>query len=122
MTTHGELDHTIVHCSDRSRSSRFLSDILGMPPPERYGPFAVVALDGRVSLDYLETAGLIAPQHYASLIREGEFDAVLDPIGQQGQYGADPGRQRSHQFNHYDGEAFNLPTLRPPSGGSDRAL
>jgi hypothetical protein len=45
MTT--QLNHTIVHSSDRAKSARFLAEILGRPAPVRFGPFEVVDLGGR---------------------------------------------------------------------------
>jgi catechol 2,3-dioxygenase-like lactoylglutathione lyase family enzyme len=37
-----QLNHTIVRCRDKQRSAAFLTEILGLPGPERYGPFLVV--------------------------------------------------------------------------------
>ncbi|MFL6070395.1 MAG: VOC family protein, partial [Actinomycetes bacterium] len=57
-----DLNHTIVYCRDKKSSSGFLAEILGLPEPSRYGPFAVVEVSNRVSLDFLE--GDVHPQHY----------------------------------------------------------
>jgi len=69
------LNHTIVWSSDQTKSSRFFSDMLGLPPPNRYGNFDVVTLDNGVSLDFARSEGLIQSQHYAFLIGEGRPDA-----------------------------------------------
>jgi catechol 2,3-dioxygenase-like lactoylglutathione lyase family enzyme len=65
-----QLNHTIVWCRDKARSAAFLAEILGRPAPMRFGPFQVVELDNGVSLDFHDTDGDIAPQHYAFLIAQ----------------------------------------------------
>ena len=65
-----QLNHTIVWCRDKARSATFLAEILGRPAPTRFGPFQVVELDNGVSLDFHDTDGEVAPQHYAFLIDE----------------------------------------------------
>jgi hypothetical protein len=37
-----ELNHTIVHATDKHASARFLADVLGLAEPTTYGPFVVV--------------------------------------------------------------------------------
>ena len=99
-----ELNHTIVWCRDQARSSRFLAEILGRPAPTRYGPFHVVEVDNGVSLDFHETDGGIAPQHYAFLIDEGQFDSIFGRITARGlDYWADPARQKPGEINRRDG-------------------
>ena len=72
-----QLNHTIVWCRDKQKSATFLAEILGLPPPTCFGPFLVVALGNDVSLDFHETDGEIAFQHYAFLVGEDEFDQVF---------------------------------------------
>lgn len=99
-----QLNHVIVYCSDRSRSSNFLTDILGRPAAERYGPFHVVHLDNDISLDYFQTDEDISPQHYAFLITEDEFDAAFERIKAKGRkFWADPGQTREGRINRNDG-------------------
>ena len=74
------LNHTIVSCRDQQRSAAFLSGILGLPPATRFGPFLVVAADNDVSLDFAESSGPIAAQHYAFLVGDEEFDAAFGRI------------------------------------------
>ena len=98
------LNHTIVWCRDRRKSASFLADILGRPAPVRFGPFLVVELDNGVSLDFHETGGDIAAQHYAFLIGEDEFDAVFARIEQRSiQHWAAPGQQEPGRINRHDG-------------------
>ena len=98
------LNHTIVSCRDQQRSAAFLSGILGLPPATRFGPFLVVATDNDVSLDFAESSGPIAAQHYAFLVGDEEFDAAFGRIRDQGlTYWADPGRRQRGVINHRDG-------------------
>jgi catechol 2,3-dioxygenase-like lactoylglutathione lyase family enzyme len=64
----------------------------------------VVELGNGVSLDYYETDGEIAPQHYAFLVGEDDFDAIFGRI-RTGilPYWADPGKNRAGLINHNDG-------------------
>jgi catechol 2,3-dioxygenase-like lactoylglutathione lyase family enzyme len=90
-----QLNHTIVWCSDKQKSTRFLMDILGLPSPIEFGQMLVVQLENGVSLDFFESAGAISSQHYAFLMSEDEFDQVYARIRDGGlQYWADPGKQR----------------------------
>jgi catechol 2,3-dioxygenase-like lactoylglutathione lyase family enzyme len=95
------LNHTIVWCTDQRRSATFLAEMLGRPAPVRFGPFLVVELDNDVSMDFHDTDGEIARQHYAFLIGEDEFDTIFGRIRARGlQYWADPGRTRPGEINH----------------------
>jgi catechol 2,3-dioxygenase-like lactoylglutathione lyase family enzyme len=99
-----QLNHTIVSCRDQHRSASFLSEILGLPPASRFGRFLVVQADNGVSLDFAETSGDIAAQHYAFLVGEEEFDAAFARIrGREVPYWADPGRSRPATINNRDG-------------------
>ena len=69
-----------------------------------FGHFDVVKLDNGVSLDFADADGAIRPQHYAFLISEAEFDAVLGRIKDRGLgYWADPRGSRPGEINHTDG-------------------
>jgi catechol 2,3-dioxygenase-like lactoylglutathione lyase family enzyme len=99
-----QLNHTIVSCRDQERSAAFLTGILGLPPATRFGHFHVVEADNGVSLDYSQTDGDIAAQHYAFLVGEDEFDASFARIKDRGlPYWADPGRSRRDEINTRDG-------------------
>lgn len=99
-----QLNHTIVHARDSQASAAFLAEILGLPPPGRFGPFHVVEVANGVSLDFLDNPDTIDPQHYAFLISEAEFDQIFGRIRARGlAYWADPYRTRPGQINHGDG-------------------
>jgi catechol 2,3-dioxygenase-like lactoylglutathione lyase family enzyme len=98
-----ELNHTIVHASDKQASATFLAEILGRPEPTPYGPFLVVQVDNDVSLDFLEVTD-IRPQHYAFLVDEADFDVIFGRIrDRELPYWADPHHHRPDEINTNDG-------------------
>ena len=104
MTVSVQLNHTIVSCRDQQRSAAFLTGILGLPAATRFGHFLVVEADNGVSLDFAETDQKIAPQHYAFLVGEEEFDAAFGRIREQDlAYWADPGKTRRGEVSDRDG-------------------
>ncbi|HVM08391.1 MAG TPA: VOC family protein [Acidimicrobiales bacterium] len=120
-----ELNHTIVACTDKDRSARFLAEMFGLGEPETFGPFRVVEVANGVSLDF-DVRDEIVPQHYAFLVTEDEFDQVLGRIEERGlDHWADPGRSRPG-INHNDGgrgvyfedpDGHLLEALTVPYGG-----
>jgi catechol 2,3-dioxygenase-like lactoylglutathione lyase family enzyme len=58
-----QLNHTIVWCADQAASSAFLARILGLPAPRAFFHFLVVDLDNGVSLDFMQKAGPVKPNH-----------------------------------------------------------
>ncbi|MEV5414149.1 VOC family protein [Thermopolyspora sp. NPDC052614] len=99
-----QLNHTIVHATDKRRSARFLADLLGLDEPQPYGPFMVVQCANGVSLDFMEVPGSIRPQHYAFLVTEKEFDDIFGRIRElRLPYWADPGKHRPGEYNTNDG-------------------
>ncbi len=100
-----ELNHTIVHARDKRESANFLSEVLGLPPPEPFmGYFLVVRTGNGVSLDFIETAEKFDPQHYAFLVGEEEFDAIFGRIKARGlTFWADPMKKQAGVINTHDG-------------------
>lgn len=119
-----QLNHTIVAARDKLAAAHFVTEVLGLPEPVPFGPFAVVATANGVSLDFMD-ATEVTSQHYAFLISEDEFDAVATRLRDRGvpTY-ADPGhRQEGH--NTHDGgrgmyfdspDGHNLEVLTRPYG------
>ena len=98
------LNHTIVYARDSKASAAFLAEILGLPAPGHWGPFEVVATENGTNLDYLEAGDDIAPQHYAFLVSESEFDTIFSRIkARKLSYWADPGQTKQGEINHHDG-------------------
>lgn len=99
-----ELNHTIVWCRDKMRSSAFLADILGLPPAQPFLHFLVVRVGNGVSLDFMEKEGEIARQHYAFLVSDAEFDHGFARIQALGiSYWADPAREHAGEINRHWG-------------------
>jgi catechol 2,3-dioxygenase-like lactoylglutathione lyase family enzyme len=97
-------NHTIVWSNDSKASATFLADILGLPPPRKWGPFHIVATANGVNLDFMDRQGEILSRHFAFLVNETEFDEILQRVRQQGlTYWADPQRSKPAQINHHDG-------------------
>jgi catechol 2,3-dioxygenase-like lactoylglutathione lyase family enzyme len=98
-----QLNHTIVWSRDSRAAARFLAEILGLPKPTTWGPFEIVLTDNGVSVDFAEADGEIAPQHYAFLVSETDFDEIFGRIRDRGlDYWADPGRKRKGEINTRD--------------------
>ena len=99
-----QLNHTIVAAHDKDASARFLADLLGLEVAPEFGPFTPVEIPNGVTLDYMATTGSIAPQHYAFLVSEDDFDAIFARIRAAGlTYWADPYHRRPGEINHNDG-------------------
>jgi catechol 2,3-dioxygenase-like lactoylglutathione lyase family enzyme len=123
-----QLNHTIVWCRDKLRSSAMLVRILGCSPALPFYNFMVVTLANKVSLDFLETSGPITVQHYAFLIDESDFDATFSRIRAEGlSYWADPSKARRNEINTNDGgrgvyfedsDGHMLEVITRPYGGT----
>lgn len=99
-----QLNHTIVWCSDQQRSAAFLADIFGLPAPTMFSHFHVVQAANGVSLDFAQQEGRIARQHYAFLVSETEFDAIMERIKSRGlDFWADPTMTRAGEINRLFG-------------------
>ena len=99
-----QLNHTIVWCKDKQKSSAFMAEMLGMPEPVPFLHFMVIAMENGVSLDFMEKEGTVSPQHYAFLVSDAEFDAGMAKIAEKGlTYWPDPARSRPGEINHHWG-------------------
>ncbi|GGY61033.1 VOC family protein [Streptomyces omiyaensis] len=95
-----QLDHTVVHSTDRSASAHFLAGILGLEVGAPFGPFLPVDLANGVTLDFLQTSGPVREQHYAFLVRDEDFDAMIGRLEAAGvTYYADPNHRHPHEVN-----------------------
>ena len=125
------LNHTIIWCRDKQASSSFLAEMLDRPPPRRFFHFLVVDLDNEVSLDFMEKEGEVARQHYAFLIGEDDFGAVLGRIRERGlEHWADPARTQPGEINRHfggrgvyfeDPDGHLLEVITCPYGSEDEA-
>jgi catechol 2,3-dioxygenase-like lactoylglutathione lyase family enzyme len=122
-----ELNHTIVAAREKKAAAGFFARILGLEVGAPLGPFVPVGTGNGVTLDFMDTdADEIAPQHYAFLVSDGEFDAIFGRIREAGiAFYADPAHQEAGRINHRDGgrgayfddpNGHNLEILTRPYG------
>ncbi|MDN5852838.1 MAG: VOC family protein [Actinomycetia bacterium] len=98
------LNHTIVNVTDRDGAARHVAELLGLPEPTEFGPFAVVEVANGVSLDFMSQRSAVTPQHYAFLVSEEEFDQIHGRVRASGiDWWADPGHNRPGEINTNDG-------------------
>jgi len=96
------LNHTIVFVKDKKASSKFLTDLFGLPPAKPFGLFLAVQV-GEVTLDFDEVDE-VSPGHYAFLVSESEFDTIFNRIRERKlPYWADPFKHKPGEFNRHDG-------------------
>jgi catechol 2,3-dioxygenase-like lactoylglutathione lyase family enzyme len=99
-----DLNHTILRARHSEQSARFLAEMLGLPAPRRWGPFQMVTTDNGANLDYMDADDDIAPQHYAFLVGDDEFDTIFGRIRERAlPHWADPGRTQPAEVNRHDG-------------------
>ncbi len=101
-----QLNHTVVHATDRQLSAEFIAVVLGLKPGAPFGPFLPVDLGNNVTLDYYEQRDgeQIQPQHYAFLVPDDQFDTMiarLDAIAVA--YYADPNHTEPGRINRLFG-------------------
>ena len=98
-----DFNHTIVWARNSEASAKFLTDVLGLHLPKRWGPFVVVTTDNGANRDFMDAEGEIAPD-YAFLVSELEFDEIFGRIRERSlPYWADPAQTRAGEINHNDG-------------------
>ncbi|GGW97565.1 VOC family protein [Streptomyces lomondensis] len=100
-TAVAHLNHTAVYASDRWLSAEFLAAVLGLEVGAPFGPFLPVDLGNGVTLDYYEKRDEpIQSQHYAFLVPEERFDAMITRLEALGvTYYADPSHTEPGRVN-----------------------
>jgi catechol 2,3-dioxygenase-like lactoylglutathione lyase family enzyme len=102
------LDHTIVPSHDSERAARFFASMFGLQYEGPWGHFAPVKVnDGTLSLDF-DTRESFERHHYAFLVKDEEFDAILGRVKAAGRkFGSGPGSQEDMEINHlHTGRGF----------------
>lgn len=103
MSDHGtdvRFDHTIIPARDKQRSARFFTWVFGLPEPAEAGFFLEVRLsDGRI-FEFAEPPVEFPGQHFAFLVDDETFDAVMGRLRSEGvEYWADPQMRRPGEIN-----------------------
>ncbi len=97
-------NHTIVLSRSREKSARFLAGILGLKVGEPAGPFLPVTTANGVTLDFATVDHEIPVQHYAFLVSEDDFGAILARLVEaRVPIQADPHGRRPGHINRDDG-------------------
>ena len=110
------LDHMIVFARDRDASAAYLAEMLGTPEPTKAGHFTQVQIDHGLTVDFMNTSGNVATQHYAFLVSDAQFDAAFARIRERNQtYWADPYRRRPMEINALASDG-RLVYFEDPSG------
>jgi catechol 2,3-dioxygenase-like lactoylglutathione lyase family enzyme len=106
------LDHLIVRSREKRASAAFLAEMLGLPPPNAVGPggrFHAIRLASGTSLDFADAGELFEPQHYAFVVTDPEFDALLARI-------------RERRMPHWADPQQTQPDQVADRGGGSRAV
>lgn len=97
-------DHTIVPAIDKRTSAEFFAEIFGLAAPTQAGAFLQVRLsDGRI-FDFAEPGIDFPGQHFAFLVDDATFDAVVERLRAWGvDHWADPQGRHPGEINHNHG-------------------
>lgn len=96
--------HLIIHATDPHHTAGYLAEILGAAPPFTDGFFRTIVLDDEVVLNVAPASDELTPQHYAFLVDDTQFDAVLTRfVTEATEYWADPRRSRPGELGAVDG-------------------
>lgn len=115
-------NHAIITARDRHESASFFAGLFGLGEPTLWGPFAIVALDGGVFLQFAEPSiDDIQMQHYAFLVDDLRFDEIYQHLVDRGiDHWADPQMKLSGQINtNHGGRGVYF---KDPSGHGLEAL
>ncbi|MBF6348982.1 MULTISPECIES: VOC family protein [Nocardia] len=98
------LNHTIVPAVDKLASATFFAELMGLSVSPPAGPFVPVRVNGELTLDF-DDRGRVEPGHYAFLVDDATFDAVLDRLEQWPavDYGSGPEGGWDRRINRLSG-------------------
>jgi catechol 2,3-dioxygenase-like lactoylglutathione lyase family enzyme len=117
------LHHTIVPARDSVASARYFADLLGLEYVGPIGQFAAVRINETLTFDFDDRPPGFEEHHYAFLMSDEEFDAILGRVQQAGiPYGSSPGAlddrkvgewsgKRGAYFRDLDGHLLEIRTL-----------
>jgi catechol 2,3-dioxygenase-like lactoylglutathione lyase family enzyme len=97
------LNHMIVPAADKRASAEVLARLLGLPVGEPAGPFVPVRVNEDLTLDF-DDRHHPQPGHYAFLVDDDTFDALLAHLGDTPiDYGSGPAQGWDRRINHLGG-------------------
>ncbi|MGR6912731.1 VOC family protein [[Actinomadura] parvosata] len=98
------LNHLIVPAADKHASAAFLAGLLGVEAGPPAGPFVPVRVNGDLTLDFDDRRDP-QPGHYAFLVDDGTFDAVLGRLEADAgiDYGSGPMHGWDRRINRLGG-------------------
>ncbi|TMR96387.1 VOC family protein [Nonomuraea basaltis] len=121
------MNHLIVPAADRNEAAAFFADLLGLRVGSPAGPFAPVRVNDDLTLDF-DDRHRPQPGHYAFLVDDDTFDAVMERLGSNPtiEYGAGPMNGWDREINHLgggrgvyvrdpNGHSYELFTAVPPA-------
>jgi catechol 2,3-dioxygenase-like lactoylglutathione lyase family enzyme len=111
------LNHMIVPAQDKAVAAKFLADLLGLHVGEPAGPFVPVQVNDDLTLDF-DDRGPATPGHYAFLVDDEIFAAVLVRLAQSPEieYGSGRVMGWDREINHLGGGRGVY--VRDPNGHS----
>ncbi|MET0238046.1 MAG: VOC family protein [Kibdelosporangium sp.] len=111
------LNHMIVPAQDKAAAALFLADLLGLSVGEPAGPFVPVQVNDDLTLDF-DDRGPATPGHYAFLVDDEIFDAVLGLLARMPEieYGSGRVMGWDREINHLGGGRGVY--VRDPNGHS----
>ncbi|MGI5217150.1 VOC family protein [Nocardia sp. CA-290969] len=98
------LNHTIIPATDKLGSATFFAELMGLAVSPPAGPFVPVRVNDDLTFDFDER-GRVEPGHYAFLVDDGTFDAVLERLAQWPavDYGSAPENGWDRRINRLSG-------------------
>ncbi|WP_280459690.1 VOC family protein [Nocardia carnea] len=98
------LNHTIVPATDKHGSATFFAELMGLSVSPPAGPFVPVRVNDDLTLDF-DDRSRVEPGHYAFLVDDATFDAVLGRLAQWPavDYGSGPENGWDRQINRLSG-------------------
>lgn len=111
------LNHTIVPASDKQASAAFFAELMELAVSAASGPFVPVAVNDDLTFDF-DDRGQVEAGHYAFLVDDDTFDAVLARLSQWPavEFGSGPEGGWDRQINHLAGGRGIY--VRDPNGHS----
>ncbi len=96
------IDHTIVPSRDQEAGAKFIARMFGLSYDGKWGHFSPVKV-GDLGLDW-DNRDAFEPHHYAFLVNDDEFDAILGRVRDEGiPYGSGPQSQEDMEINFRHG-------------------